>query len=54
MARDSNYRTHLAQSCAGTCEECAEECSRHDEDHCQLCAVVLRECAESCFEIAET
>jgi len=29
-------------------EECAEECERHDADHCQVCAEVLQECAESC------
>jgi hypothetical protein len=41
LARDSNYGGHPA-------EACAEECERHDADHCQLCAEVLRECAESC------
>lgn len=48
MARDSNYSTQLAEACAGVSEECAEECARHDHDHCQLCADVLEDCAESC------
>lgn len=48
MARDSNYSTQLAEACAGVCEECAEECERHDADHCQVTAEVLQECAESC------
>ncbi|WP_458206073.1 four-helix bundle copper-binding protein [Haladaptatus sp. NG-SE-30] len=48
MARNSNYSVELAEACAGACEECAEECSRHDHDHCQACADVLEECAESC------
>nr|WP_233341106.1 four-helix bundle copper-binding protein [Haloprofundus sp. MHR1] len=48
MARDSNYSTELAEVNAGVAEECAEECDRHDAEHCQVCADVLRECAESC------
>ncbi|GAA0243055.1 four-helix bundle copper-binding protein [Haladaptatus pallidirubidus] len=48
MARDSNYSSQLAETCAGVCEECAEECERHDAEHCQVCADVLKKCAESC------
>ncbi|QLG26244.1 four-helix bundle copper-binding protein [Halorarum halophilum] len=54
IARSSNYSTQLAQACAGACEECAEECERHDADHCQVCADVLRECAESCRSMANS
>jgi len=48
MARNSNYSKQLAEACAGACEEKAEECERHDAEHCQVCAEVLTECAESC------
>ena len=48
IARNSNYSEELAQVNAGIAEECAEECDRHEAEHCQLCADVLRECAESC------
>lgn len=52
MARGSTDSTHLARICASACEDCAEECERHDADHCQVCADVLRECAESCRRMA--
>ena len=52
MARDSNYSSGLAETCAAACEECADECERHDANHCQVCADVLRECAESCRAMA--
>jgi hypothetical protein len=54
MARNSNYSAVLAEACAGACEECAEECERHDAEHCQVCADVLRECAETCREMASS
>ena len=52
MARNSNYSAELAEACAGACEECAEECERHDDEHCQVCADALRECAETCRDMA--
>ena len=52
MARNSDYSSGLAGVCADACEECAEECERHDAEHCQVCADVLRECAESCRNMA--
>ncbi len=48
MARNSNYANELTEATAGAAEECAEECRRHDHDHCQVCADVVEECAESC------
>lgn len=52
MARNSGYHTELAAICADACEQSADECEQHDEDHCQLCAEVLRECAETCRQMA--
>jgi len=47
MARNSNYSKQLAEALRRRLE-CAEECERHDAEHCQVCAEVLTECAESC------
>ncbi|WP_394345089.1 four-helix bundle copper-binding protein [Antarcticibacterium arcticum] len=27
---------------------CAEECAKHDHEHCKKCAQVCNECAEAC------
>jgi len=48
MARDSDYSGQLTAACAA----CAEECSQHDADHCQVCAEVLTDCAETCRQMA--
>ncbi|MWV40318.1 four-helix bundle copper-binding protein [Natrialba sp. INN-245] len=52
MARNSGYHHELAAICADLCEECIEECTRHDHEHCQACAEVLPDCVESCREMA--
>lgn len=54
MARSSSYSSQLAAICADACEACADECERHDADHCQVCAEVLRECADSCRSMASS
>ena len=48
LARGSAHREALAGLCATVCEDCADECDRHDHDHCRACVDVLRECAEAC------
>ena len=52
MARDSDYSSDLAETCAELCEACADECEQHDHEHCQICAEVVRECADSCRDMA--
>ena len=34
--------------CIKACETCAEECEKHDNDHCKWCAKMCRECADDC------
>ncbi len=38
----------MLQLCVTACDICAEECSRHDHEHCRLCAEMCRECARDC------
>lgn len=52
MARESEYESALAGTCAELCQECADECQQFDHDHCQTCASVLTDCAASCREMA--
>ena len=42
------------QLCVTACDVCAEECARHDNDHCRLCAQMCRECAADCRAVLET
>ena len=40
--------------CITACDICAEECARHDNDHCRRCAEMCRECAGDCRAALET
>lgn len=53
MSRNSGYHAELASICADAAEACAQECEKHDHEHCQECAEVLPACVESCREMAE-
>ncbi|MDF9745049.1 four-helix bundle copper-binding protein [Natrinema salsiterrestre] len=54
MVRNSSYHEELAEMNADLCEECADECERHDAKHCQVCVDVLRKCAETCRNMASS
>lgn len=38
----------LLQYCIKNCHTCADECGKHDMDHCQACAKACRDCAKAC------
>ena len=42
----------LVDFCRKTCEACAEECSKHEHQHCQDCAEACKKCAEACGSYA--
>ncbi|MCO8020491.1 four-helix bundle copper-binding protein [Brevundimonas diminuta] len=44
----------MLETCANFCDLCAEECERHDHDHCRLCAEMCRECANDCRKAVPT
>lgn len=46
--RKGTITEELLNACIKSCEACAEECEKHDHDHCKVCAKACRECAESC------
>jgi hypothetical protein len=52
MAGGSELAPALCAVCARACHMCAEECVKHDADHCQQCAEACRRCAAECDKIA--
>lgn len=40
----------MLETCGQACTLCAEECERHEHDHCKLCAEMCRECAADCLK----
>jgi hypothetical protein len=50
VARASSVASGLLASCEAICRKCAEECRKHDMNHCQTCADVCEQCAEACHE----
>lgn len=44
----------MLQLCITACDLCAEECARHDHDHCKRCAEMCEECARDCRAALET
>lgn len=48
MGRGSGSAVAVCRLCADICTACANECGRHDMDHCQACAAACRHCAQAC------
>lgn len=42
----------LCSICAVLCEECGNECYKHESKHCQECAEICKYCAEECLRLA--
>ncbi len=50
LTRDSEFAHELLAVCEKACRHCAEECSKHDHDHCKKCAEKCTQCADACHE----
>lgn len=48
LATDYKDIQGLLDFCIKVCTECAEECEKHDHQHCKDCAKACRECVEAC------
>ncbi len=53
MARGSEFANAICELCADICQECGEECAKHQMDHCQACAQACKRCAEECRSMAQ-
>ena len=55
MARGSENAADFCRLCAEVCDECAQECERHQHmEHCRRCAETCRRCAEECRRMSGT
>lgn len=52
LARGSEMATTFLQACVTICDACAEECAKHNHNHCKACAEACRRCAEACRSVA--
>ena len=52
MSLGSEQALQVCTICADLCRACAEECSKHQHEHCQECAAICRACAEECSKMA--
>jgi len=53
IARDSVFGPELAETFANAAEECASECMRHQNPHCQECASVLSRAVDSTYRLLD-
>ena len=52
MSLGSEKAKAICSICADICYQCAEECGKHNTEHCQECAGACKQCAEECRKMA--
>ncbi len=53
LSLGSDKAKAITRLCAEICLECADECDKHNHDHCKKCAEACRKCAEECQKVYE-
>ena len=48
IARGCSHAADMRMLCAQICDACADECGRHQHEHCEACARACRVCAQAC------
>jgi hypothetical protein len=48
MSLGSLHIKEISKLCAIMCDACADECSKHDDEHCRETADCCRKCADEC------
>jgi len=48
LKRDSSIAKQYLLLCEEICRMCADECSKHEHDHCRQCVEACLTCAEAC------
>lgn len=51
LKRDSEIADDYMMICEKICRMCADECRKHNHDHCKTCAEVCEACAEACHQL---
>jgi hypothetical protein len=52
VASHSQFTGSVLTLCEELCRACAEECDKHEHDHCKRCADSCRVCANACSSYA--
>lgn len=48
LMRDSEFVSQFLTATEEICQLCAEECKKHEHEHCKICADACEQCAEAC------
>jgi hypothetical protein len=52
MSLGSDKAKDICRLCATFCNECGNECAKHETEHCRECAAACKKCAEECEKMA--